>query len=278
MLPILRSLIVHKALLKDFVVRDLKARYVGSAMGFFWSLVYPVVNLIVFMFVFRFLFESRWEDGGNRETAIVMLAGILVWTAFQETVSRSTNSLIENTNLIQKIVFPSEILTPYLGISGLVNMLIAMPVVLVGVLFFSGVGIGAPLLAVPLLLLLQLVFTCGIGWFFATLNVYLRDTAHLIGVGLTVWMFTTPIFYPPSAITKAELWKSDDEADGVYDISWMLEINPMHWLIDSWRKILVENAWPDAAYLLRFGVVAALVFALGGWFFMTHKRRFADLL
>ncbi len=278
MLAILRSLFAHRALLKDFVVRDLKARYVGSAMGFFWSLVFPVVNLVVFMFVFRLIFQSRWEDGGNKETAIVMLAGILVWTAFQEAISRSTNSLIENSNLIQKVVFPSEILTPYLGISGLVNMMIAMPIVLIGVLVFSDVGIGVSMVCIPILLIVQLLFTCGVGWFFATMNVYLRDTAHLIGVGLTVWMFGTPIFYPPSMIVNAKIPRSDLEADGNYDISWMLEINPMHWLIDSWRKVLVENAWPDGALLLRLTIVAMVVFIAGGWFFMAHKRRFADLL
>ena len=86
-------------------------------MGFFWSVIFPIVNLFVFMFVFRLLLKARWGDGASeKDTALIMLAGILVWTAFSETISRATNCLIENANLIQKVVFPSQILPVYLSV------------------------------------------------------------------------------------------------------------------------------------------------------------------
>jgi len=117
LLSLIRALIAHRSLLRDFIVRDLKSRYVGSAMGFFWSVVVPVVNLFVFMFVFRLVLKARWGDangvtsglgwevdptlggGGTKATALVMLAGILAWAAFAETLSRGTNCLVENANL-----------------------------------------------------------------------------------------------------------------------------------------------------------------------------------
>jgi len=296
-IALLRSLRNHQALLSGFVWRDLKARYVGSAMGFFWSLVFPIVNLFVFMFVFRLVLKARWgdatpvevtQDGGTRidmvglgtgstkETGLVMLAGILIWSAFAETLSRATNSLVENSNLIQKVVFPSEILPPYLTVSSVVNMLIGLPVVLIGVLVFTDLGLGAPLMLAPVLLGLQLLFTMGLGYALATLNLYLRDTYHVVGVATTVWMFATPIFYPPQLVENASVPLG--ETGRTLHFNWLLEVNPMHWLIDSWRRVLIFNHWPEWDLLLRFGVVAVAVFALGGWLFMARRREFPDLL
>jgi ABC-type polysaccharide/polyol phosphate export permease len=296
-IALLRSLRSHHALLSGFVWRDLKARYVGSAMGFFWSLVFPIVNLFVFMFVFRLVLKARWgdatpveitQDGGTRidmvglgtgstkETGLVMLAGILIWSAFAETLSRATNCLVENSNLIQKVVFPSEILPPYLTVSSVVNMLIGLPVVLVGVLVFTDLGLGAPLLLAPVLLGLQLLFTMGLGYFLATLNLYLRDTYHVVGVATTVWMFATPIFYPPQLVETASVQLGN--SGRFLHFNWLLEVNPMHWLIDSWRRVLIFNHWPEWDLLLRFGAVSVVVFGLGAWLFMARRREFPDLL
>ncbi|MDE0913952.1 MAG: ABC transporter permease, partial [Planctomycetota bacterium] len=133
-----RSLLQHRGLLRDFVVRDLKARYVGSAMGFFWSVLFPIVNLAVYMFVFRLVLNARWSDRqGAYEVALIMLAGIVVWASFAETLSRTTNCLVDNANLIKKVVFPAEILPWYLTASSMINMTIGLPVVLGCVAVFA---------------------------------------------------------------------------------------------------------------------------------------------
>jgi ABC-type polysaccharide/polyol phosphate export permease len=328
-----RSLAANRLLLRDFVVRDLKARYVGSSMGFFWSVIFPIVNLLVYMFVFRLVLKVRWTDQATEgQTALVMLMGILVWVSFAETVSRTTNTLVENANLIQKIVFPSEVLPAYLSISSLVNMLIGLPVVLLGVLYLgyispsesmaaaSGVldspalvaavdsvpgvapdgagGIqeagtpdpadgaaastlkplyphqeskihvlrfGASFVLLPLLLVLQALFTLGLGYFLAAFNLFLRDTYHLIGVFITVWMFATPIFYP------AELVQ-------ISPYAFILDLNPMYWLIESYRSVILYGDWPSWALLGRFGAVGIVLFFIGSRFFMQQKARFPDLL
>ncbi len=405
MLQLLRSLAKNRRLLKDFVVRDLKARYVGSSMGFFWSVVFPIINLFVFMFVFRLILKARWSDHqGPIEVALVMLGGIVVWAAFAETVSRATNSLVENANLIQKVVFPSEILPLYLTLSSLINMCIGLPVVILCTLwfgylappevtFFEGarqwneaqgetiltvhlargsnrdvlipfevsgsatagedyevsdspvripsgqlVGgirlrpvadsladggesvtltlgdpegaklgefpalavtlsdsdpallgtedpqtvaaraalvkidptykplqLGFPLLSLPLLFILQTLFTAGLGYFLATFNLFLRDTFHLVGVFITVWMFSTPIFYPAEMVRRAN-----------YGL--ILDCNPMYWLIDSYRAALLYAQWPDLWLLGRFAAVSVVVFLAGSSFFMAQKKRIPDLL
>lgn len=424
MFGLARSLLKHRGLLRDFVVRDLKARYVGSAMGFFWSVIFPIVNLGVYMFVFRLVLNARWSDRqGAYEVALIMLAGIVVWASFAETLSRTTNCLVDNANLIKKVVFPAEILPWYLTTSSMINMTIGLPVVLGCVAIFAHVipsktfinvpgqivegawvvdetplgeghepyrvrlqltrgmwrdvviplrvsgsatrgedyllsvdeaiirrgdntvsfvitplrdevqeedetiiielgppegavlyepaagedwaatrwqwilkdadpaptvlpesvqglihpqyaegdtsyhplTLGFALLALPLLFCLQAFFTVGLGYILATLNLFLRDTFHLVGVGTTVWMFATPIFYPGFMVENK-------------GFGWMLQINPMHWLIECYRSVLLFGLWPDPLLLARLALVAAGVFILGGRFFMSQKSKFPDLL
>ena len=296
MLEIPRSLLRHRRLFKDLVVRDLKARYVGSSMGFFWSVIFPIINLFVYMFVFRLILAVRFEDNASESTtALWMLAGIVVWASFAETVSRATNCLVENSNLIQKVVFPSEVLPVYLTTSSLINMTIGFPVVLAGVGWFilfpdvpdvdvaalvqggkeilpepphRPLAIGLSLVSIPVLMVAQGIFTAGLGYFLSTLNLILRDTYHLVGVFVMVWMFGTPIFYPAKMV--------EARSDGAY--AWILDVNPMHWLIESYRAVLLFGEWPDPWLLGRFLVVALAVFGLGAAFFRSQKDRFPDLL
>lgn len=281
MRALLRSLVRHRHLIRSFVARDLRARYVGSTMGFFWSVIFPVVNLFVFMFVFRLLLNARFGDAmGPQETALFMLAGILVWAAFSESLTRSTNCLVENANLIQKIVFPSEILPVNLALSSAVNMLIGLPIVVAGMWVIVRNPLGTPLVLLPVLLIAQILFTVGLGYVLATFNALWRDTYHLVGVGVQVWMFATPIFYPPELVRTAPI-------PGTYGLvfpgmplrfGWLLQINPMHWLIDSWRRVLLWGQWPDTGLLMRFLAVAIVTFLVGAVFFHKHKRTFPDLL
>ncbi|MCE9594470.1 MAG: ABC transporter permease [Planctomycetes bacterium] len=286
MFAILSSLSHHRRLLRDFVSRDLRARYVGSSMGFFWSVIFPVVNLIVYMFVFQIVLNARWSpEQTPSEVALLMLSGIIVWQCFAETISRCTNTLAENQNLIQKVVFPAEVLPVYLTISALINMLIGVLIAELGVAWFAYIApsavhaattegtttvvrplaLGASLVTLPVLMVLQATFTLGLGYFLAAFNLFLRDVYHVIGVAMSVWMFMTPIFYPAEKVKEAEL-------------TWVLMINPMYWLIDSYRRVLIYGEWPQPLTLAVFGAVALVAFFLGSRFFMAQKARFPDLL
>ncbi len=371
MFRLLHTLWNQRQLVRAFVVRDIKSRYVGSSMGFFWSVVVPFLYLFVFMVVFSLFMNTRWTDkSGPRDTAIFMLVGILSWHAFAETLSRATNCLVENANLIQKVVFPSEILPAFLTISSLVNMLIGMPIAIAGTYFFTGQAPTAAYAVLPVLIVLQGVFTVGVGYFLSTLNLFLRDTYHLVGVLILMWMFGTPIFYPehlvrdavvplPGTGTAVERWVAVEgprmrvpmpstarfEIDGVGDprprwelesgdegaspeirrfltpkradelppgtvpdasppadlgayvvlgsvlherkiveesrllpLRFLLEINPMYWLINSYRNVIMFGQWPQWTLMARLFVVAFVALALGARFFAKHKRRFPDLL
>lgn len=290
MLSIIKCLFARQRLLKELVQRDLKARYVGSSMGFFWSVVFPILNLFVYMFVFSVILRQRWTDAPlPGEVPLIMLTGILIWSAFAETVSRTTNTLVENANLIQKVVFPSEVLPVYLTTSSLVNMSLGVLIALLGIFWYGYVDptpidyealkltlepgepsprpfkLGFSLLSLPILFFLQGVFTIGLGYFLATLNLLLRDTYHLVGVFLTVWMFGTPIFYPADMVISA-------------GFGWILWVNPMHWLIESYREAMIYGAWPEPMYVGPFALAAVLTFAVGAALFRSQKDRFPDLL
>jgi lipopolysaccharide transport system permease protein len=286
-IELFRSLKKNRRLLADLVKRDLRGRYVGSTMGFFWSVIFPLLNLTVYMFVFGFVLDSRWRpDQSKQEVALVILAGIVVWQAFAETISRSTNTLVENQNLIQKVVFPAEVLPIYLTLSALINMLIGLTITLLAVTWFAWIhppaaapvpagtvskvivyplGFSWTLVFLPVLMGLQALFTLGYGYFLSALNLFLRDIYHLMGVAITVWMFMTPIFYPPEQVTAAHM-------------TWVLQVNPMYWLIDSYRRVLVYGQLPKPLILVAIGAVGCLFFLLGSTFFMRQKPRFPDLL
>jgi lipopolysaccharide transport system permease protein len=223
--------------------------------------------------------KAKWDPGQPAYvTALLMLAGIVVWHSFAESLSRATNTLVENSNLIQKVVFPSEVLPAYLTISSLINMGIGLAVVVLGVAWFAytgegatavdprfAIGLGRGLLFLPILIAVQAVFMLGMGYVFATLNMFARDTFHLIGVLLTVWMFMTPIFYPARLVGDAGL-------------GWVLRINPMYWLIDTYRRVIVYGWFPGWSRVVAFALVALLVLYLGSTFFLAQKRRFPDLV
>ena len=131
---------------------------------------------------------------------------------------------------------------------------------------YHPLGVGLPLVLLPVLFLLQILFTTGIGYFLCTLNLFLRDTFHLVGVFVTVWMFATPIFYPAGLVEKQKSFR------------WVLQVNPMHWLIDSYRSILLYGSWPDPWLLLRLAGAGLVVLFVGSAFFARHKRSIPDLL
>lgn len=285
MLPLLRSLVRHRRLLRDFIGRDLKARYVGSAMGFFWSIIFPILNLAIYTFVFSIVLGMRWgSDAPQGITVLRILAGILAWTAFAETVSRGTNCLVEHANLIQKVRFPSEILAPFLTLSSLFNMAIGLPIVILGVILVGpdekngGVALGLPLVLVPVLVVLQAIFTTGLCYILSTINLYLRDTYHVIGVLIMLWMFSTPIFYPEWMLDPDLTPEGDLIPIGRKDFGWLLRVNPMYWLIRSYRDVMIDGAWPAPVMLVSFATVSVLVFCVGSTLFQARKREIPDLL
>jgi len=214
--------------------------------------------------VFSVILKVKFgQNGSLSDFALYLFCGMLPWLAFQETVIRSTNSIVDNANLIKKFMFPSKILTVYLSISSLVNELIGLVVLIIAIIFITH-KISYFIFFLPLIIIFQLIFTLGLGWIFACINVFFRDTAHLIGVIMMVWMFLTPIFYPESMVPK--------------EFQLIIKVNPMAYLVRAYRDILLNNRFPYIADVLTFMVISIIVFFGGYYLFSKTQHQFSDVV
>jgi lipopolysaccharide transport system permease protein len=258
------TLVAHRSTIEAFVRRDIQGRYVTSVLGLSWAIVQPVVLLLLYTFVFSTVLKIRFGTNGTTAGfAVYLFCGMLPWLAFAEGLSRSASVVLEQTPLIKKVVFPSEILPAYVVISALAMEFVGLVVLLAGVgLFYR--GLGWPLLLLPLVIVLQFLFTMGLGWLLASLNVFLRDVGQLLGLALTFWMFVTPIFYP------AELMPAR--------FGWVLDVNPMFYVIQAYRDVVLEQRLPALGDVGALAGIALAAFIAGYWFFCRSKHAFVDVL
>jgi lipopolysaccharide transport system permease protein len=251
-------------LIQSFVKRDLQARYKGSVVGLFWSVIHPLIMLGLYTVVFSVILKIRvGAVEGTESFAIYLFCGMLPWNAFAEALTRSTGIILEHGNLIKRAVFPSEILPVYPVISAIVNELIGF-----GILFAALVATGRPftplLLALPLVLCVQFALTTGLAWIIAGTTVFVRDLGQLLGMLLTLWLFLTPIFYPPSMVPES--------------MRVLLAVNPIHVLVEAYRGVILKGQMPPWGSLAFLALTAAIVFIVGHRAFTRMQPAFADVI
>jgi len=258
-----RHLTERRTLIFQLVKRDFQQRYIGSAAGWLWGLIHPLVLLASYVFVFDFCLQMKPGAGAvTGNYPMLLFAGILPWLLFSETVQRSSGCLVEQANLITKTVFPAEIVPVSIFLSSLISHLLAL------ILMIGSAAIilhhVTPLLAIlPVAMLLVGLMAVGIGWIAAALHVYLRDTAQVLAVVLTLWFWATPIMLP------------EDKFRGWATI--VLRLNPLTYIVRAYREILLGHSVPlkDLSLTALFAVAA---FFCGGMIFRYMKRGFADVL
>ncbi len=254
----------QRDLLFNYVRKDLKERYVGSVFGFYWSVINPLILLGIYTFVFSVIFQVRFGGkAGFGQSALYIFCGMVPWMAFHEAVGRSTGILIDNANLIKKVMFPSKILPMYIVLSHGVNLLIGFGILVAAVLL-SGRALTPWLLLLPVFLFAQLLLTLGACWLASTVNVFLRDSAQVINQLLIIVMYLSPIFYSVSMVPET--------------VRRYAYLNPMVGLIEGYRDILLNGTAPSPGGLAYFAVVAAALFLLGYFVFNRNQHTFADVL
>ena len=247
----------HRDLLLLLVQKDLKVKYKGTALGFIWSLLNPLLMMIVYSVVFSVLVRFQVHN-----YPIFLLSGLLPWNAFSLSLQAASISLITNSNLVRRVHFPLEFLPLTSVLSGVVNLVMSFGILVVFALVFRQ-PLGLPLLMLPVLVMLQLVFTSGVCLCLSALLVYFRDIEYLIGVGLTAFFFLTPVIYPLSAVGKSQ-------------VGFLLNFNPMTWLITGYQAIWHDNAWPDPTFLVALAVASIAMLLFGRWVFRRLQGRFAE--
>jgi lipopolysaccharide transport system permease protein len=260
----LRNLVERRNLLFQLVRRDFAQRFVGSAAGWLWGVIHPLVLLIAWTFVFKYCLNVQLPKGEiTQNYPLFLFAGFLPWLLFQDTVQRAASSMVDYQNLITKTIFPAEVVPVSIFLSSLVNHLIAL------VLVLGAVGIwekhfSAMVFFIPLYAFFLGLFAVGVAWFVSSLHVYLRDTAQVLAVVLTFWFWFTPIFI------------AEDKFP--HKARFLLHLNPLALLVHAYRERLLSSRWPDPQELAAIAAWGVVTFLAGGLFFRHLKRGFADVL
>ena len=249
-------------LLKEMVVRDLRARYAGSGLGIAWAFAHPILWMLLYTGVFSLVLRVPVEAGYASFPEFLM-AGLLPWMAISEGIARCASVLVDNASMVKKTVFPLDTLVLSIVVSAAVSESIAF---LVFGVYVGGLGhlrIQWLLLAVPALAL-QVLLSFGLGCIAATLTAFVRDTTHAVGIVLTVGFYATPIVYPASLVPAR--------------LKPLLQANPITHLVDLYRRAFTLHAAPDPASLAYLTVFSLLAAAAGAAVFARARPHFADLI
>jgi lipopolysaccharide transport system permease protein len=257
----LTSLYRHRQLIAALTARDLKARYRGSLLGFFWSLANPLLLLGVYTLVFTVFFPQHVVKGPY---PLFLFAGILPWTFFSAAVLESTTSISSNAGLIKKVMFPAEALPLVVVSSHLVHFALAMPILLIATTAFAVAGkitMHATIALVPVLMILETLFVAGVAMTVASASVLFRDLRDIITNLMQLGFFVTPIIYLLDNITSRPLRA-------------LLRLNPMTPFIVSYQDILFFGHLPGISDSLLMVAYALASMALG----FTVFERLRDVL
>ncbi|GJM40426.1 MAG: hypothetical protein DHS20C20_07080 [Ardenticatenaceae bacterium] len=271
----LREIFAYRNLLKNLVIRDLKARYKNSVLGIVWSLLNPLLMMTVYTVLFTVLIPNDSIE----KYPIFILVALIPWQFHSATMMSSAGSILNNSAIIKKVYFPRILLPTASMLSNFVNFLLACIILLI-LLYAFGIGLTIHALWVPLILVVQLVFLLGLAYIFSTLQAFYRDTLMILEVGLLAWFFLTPVFYP------FERFGNQSEVLGmvINPARLMRWINPMASIIDGYRTVLWGNVGSegpgpmDPLALLRTFITAVIIFIIGYIVFSRAEHLFGEKL
>lgn len=261
-----QSLWGNRGLVYQMVKREVVGRYRGSVMGIVWSFFNPLFMLSVYTFVFSVVFKARWGVSGGEskvQFATILFVGMIVHGLFAEVLNRAPSLIPGNVNYVKRVIFPLEILPVVSLGSALFHSCISLCVLVCAIVLFNG-SISWTAVLIPVVWFPLILATLGFAWMLASLGVFLRDVAQVIGIITTIFLFLSPVFYPLKAIPERYR-------------TWIL-LNPLTFIIEQSRAVLIWGQRPDWLGLLLYLVVAFFVLWGGYWWFQKTRKGFADVL
>ncbi len=263
----LMELYRFRVLLYYLVVRELKGRYKSSVLGFLWTLLNPLLMMLVFTVVFTVILPNYAVP----QYPIFLLCGLLPWNYFSASVIGSIYSVVGNANLVKKVYFPREILPIATVLAQLINFLLALLVLFVLLLVFR-MPLSPRWWMLPLVILLQTCFTIGLALVLSAVNVYYRDTMMIMDVVIMAWFFLTPVFYPLDVLPRS--YEILGLSLNVHRLMYIL--NPMASLINTYRDLLYLGTYTEMDFFLRTAVTSLGVLVLGYWIFVRLSPNFGE--
>ncbi len=261
-----RNLYRHRSLIKQFAWRDFVSRYKGSFLGVFWSFITPLMMLVVYAFVFSVIFKSKWNthtDQSQIDFALTLFCGLTVFNIFAEAINRAPTLILSYPNYVKKVVFPLEILPVAALATSLLNAGVSLIILLPAQLIFNHT-ISKTILFFPLILAPLCAMILGVSWFLASLGVFIRDIGQPVGVLVTILLFVSGVFFPPTAVPKG--------------FEFLIKLNPLAGILEESRGSLMWGLFPDWEWLFVAIIGSIIVMMLGYAWFMRTKKAFADVI
>ena len=258
MVSMIKELYNYRQLLKSNVKKEIRGKYKGSFLGVLWSFVNPLLMTLVYAIVFPIILKSTQP---HYVTFIVI--AILPWTWFTTVIAQGTTTMIANGGIIKKVYFPREILPISVNTSGLINFLISCLIIFI-FLIFSGIGISWHIMFLPIIVIIQYILLQGIIFITSAINVYVRDAEYIINFFVMMLFYATPILYSSTLFPEK--------------VRWILNLNPMTTIIDSYRSIFYYQTLPNFKMLFFVGIFSILLLFIGLAIFKKLKKGFAEEL
>jgi lipopolysaccharide transport system permease protein len=263
----------YRELVRNMVIRDLKVRYRNSTLGILWSLGNPLLMMLVFTMVFTIMAPAG--EGSIEKFPVFVLCGLMPWNMFSASIIGAIGSIVDNAPLVRKIYFPREILPISMVLANLINFAVALVVLFAFILVFR-VPFTAWMLFLPVVMVVQTIFTIGVSLILATANVFYRDTQVIMEVLVMAWFFMTPIFYPISILPQSYVLMGLE----INFQRWMYILNPMASLVATYRVILYGTGFggapPAFDFFLRTTLTALAVLVIGAAIFYRYSRVFGE--
>ncbi len=248
-------LIKYRDLVYQFVTSSIKTRYKRSFLGVIWTLLNPLLTMIVLTIVF-----SQLWGASTPSYPVYILSGLIAWNLFSSATNEAMGSMITKSGLLSRVYVPKSVFAVSAVGTGLVNLgLSFIPLVVIALAL--GVRINLSILVIPFAVLLIALFALGIGLILATAAVYFADMLPVYGVIQTIWMYATPIIYPTSILPPT--WHK------------IFQLNPMYHLVQVFRQPIYEGTIPGATTWIIAGCAAIFTFLIGGFIFTAKSHEYA---
>lgn len=259
MLERIKEIYAYREMIVSLVKRDLKGRYKGSALGFFWTFLNPLLQLCVYTLVFSTIMRSGIED-----YYLFLFVALIPWIFFSTSLSGGANCILAQQDMVKKIYFPREVLPVSFVTSQFVNMLLSF-LVIFAVLACTGHSLRlAGVLCLPLIMAVEYILALGFTMVMSAVTVYVRDLEYILGIVTMAWQFLTPVLYPMDQVPE--------------QVNWIFMANPMTYVIVSYRDILYYGRTPQLETLLSAAIVG-VVMLLAGWILFDRlQKRFVEEL
>lgn len=253
---IFKNLYQYRELLKTNVKKEIRGKYKGSFLGVLWSFLNPLLMVLVYALVFSVILK---QDIPNY--VIFLIVGVIPWNFFTTVIMQGTNCIWINGGIIKKVYFPREILPVSVVLAGLVNFLISCVIIFIFVLF-SGMGFSIHLIWLPLIAILQTLFSLGLLFILSAVDVYVRDVEYLINFLISLLFYATPIVYTVDLFPES--------------VRWILYLNPMTHFIDAYRSIFYYQTAPSLMSILYISLFAVFFLVFGYMIFRKLEKGFAE--